>query len=151
MSDKFGWEKAARKDASKRGMRDDRIRTKKNEKANRGKPGGTVFPFGKHNGQPLKHIPKSYLWWVLYHCQGLDTELIRDIIKVAGNGLKYARERGWATPAINPPDNEQPPRPSEKVLGNDNKEERWEYVLAVPDYCQPPPDPTPPRLSQEEP
>lgn len=127
MADKFGWEKEAGKEAAKRGRPEYRppSRSKNNRQQQRlsSKPGSVVFPFGKHKGQLLKLIPKEYLWWVLYHCHKIDSELVQAIIRVAGNGLKYARERGWAVAAIPPPDQPPPASPG--------KEREWNWGREV--------------------
>ncbi len=118
MADKFGWEKAARKDAARKGRPASSGRPVK-AKPSKGhrKPGSTTFPFGKYKSHQLEAIPKEYLWWVLYNIQGLDVELVQDIIELVGNGLGYARQRGWAAKPLPPPEKKQPPRISEKEWG----------------------------------
>lgn len=116
MSDKFGWQKLARKEAAKRG----RARPAKRHKqrvvggkkplgvSGQRKPGDTTLTFGKHKGQAIKRVPKEYLWWCLYHVQGLEPGLARDIVKVVGNGKRYASQRGWVMKPLTPP--KQPPK-----------------------------------------
>lgn len=119
MADKFGWQKLAKRDATKRGLSKPPkkasnylLPTEKSRMARKTKgsikPGRVVIGFGKYEGRQLRSIPKEYLWWCLYHVQGLEPGLARDIVKVVGNGKKYASQRGWVMKPLTPP--KQPPK-----------------------------------------
>jgi hypothetical protein len=64
MSDKFGWQKLARKEAAKRGRKKTARRKKPAKRQRPERPTGTM-PFGKYRGQAIASIPADYLEWAL--------------------------------------------------------------------------------------
>lgn len=40
------------------------------------------MPFGKHRGKPIAELPASYLVWCLTECEGLNSFVRREMIRV---------------------------------------------------------------------
>jgi hypothetical protein len=78
MSDKFGWEKAKKAQATKRASYVDYSKSAGCAKS---------MPFGKHRGVPFHEVPTDYLEWVLDQCA------ISEVLRIAIQSALMARTK----------------------------------------------------------
>jgi hypothetical protein len=112
MSDKFGWQKLARKEAAKRGRKKTARRKKPPKRQRPERPTGTM-PFGKYRGQAIASIPADYLEWALRTLK-LQEWLRKAMAAVV---IKARLSQQTSSPSKNPPVHPAVSRTTEPVSG----------------------------------
>lgn len=86
MADKFGWQKANRRDAARRPGGSHHVKAK---------PLPATMPFGKYRGRSLSEIPTDYLEWVIREVPNL-----RGLTRMAIEGVLHRAKLDQAEPWI---------------------------------------------------
>jgi hypothetical protein len=134
MSDKFGWQKATRRDAGRRALasggfyrcKQGSKKKRKQKQKHKQHPLRRLFRplgFGMHKGKPLTEVPRDYLEWVLENCAKLAENTQLDIRAI------LAGHRPHANPTPLPT---KPQHKSTEAVGREYSYNPERYATAAP-------------------